>query len=129
MKPYIDIIQKKTGAKVSIPCKKELLEILEKYDFNLPHLEDQTINRLIKKVAERAGITNPVTIETSKGGVKKKETFEKYKLVMSHTARRTGATLMYLAGIDAYDIVKITGYGDIEILNRFIKADQLDVCL
>ena len=27
---YIDIIQKKTGAKVSIPCKKELLEILEK---------------------------------------------------------------------------------------------------
>ena len=124
---YIDIIQKKTGAKVSIPCKKELLEILEKYDYNLPHLEDQTINRLIKQVAEKAGITQPVTIETSNGGVKKKETFPKYKLVMSHTARRTGATLMYLAGIDAYDIIKITGHGDIDILKKYIKADHLDV--
>lgn len=124
---YIDIIQKKTGAKVSIPCKKELLDILEKYDFQMPHLEDQTINRLIKKVAEKAGLTQPVTIETSNGGVKKKESIEKYKLVMSHTARRTGATLMYLAGIDAYDIIKITGHGNIDILKKYIKADHLDV--
>jgi integrase len=78
-------------------------------------------------VAEKAGITQPVTIETSNGGVKKKETFPKYKLVMSHTARRTGATLMYLAGIDAYDIIKITGHGDIDILKKYIKADHLDV--
>ena len=46
---------------------------------------------------------------------------------MSHTARRTGATLMYLAGIDAYDIIKITGHKDIDILKKYIKADQLDV--
>lgn len=32
-----------------------------------------------------------------------KTQIEKYKLVMSHTARRTGATLMYLAGMDKYD--------------------------
>ena len=34
---------------------------------------------------------------------------------MSHTARRTGATLMYLAVIEAYDIVKITGHKDIDL--------------
>ena len=124
---YIDIIQKKTGAKVSIPCKTELKQILEKYDYQMPHLEDQTINRLIKLVAQRAGITELVTIETTKGGVKKKENVEKYKLVMSHTARRTGATLMYLAGIDAYDIIKITGHKDLDMLRKYIKADQLDV--
>ena len=84
---YIDIKQKKTGAKVSIPCKKELVAILEKYNYNLPHFEDQTINRHIKLIAERAGLTDLVTIETSKGGVRKKESIEKYKLVMSHTAR------------------------------------------
>lgn len=124
---YIDIIQQKTGAKVSIPCRKELLEILEKYDYQLPRLEDQTINRLIKQVAEKAGLTEPVLIESTKGGVKKQESIPKYKLVMSHTARRTGATLMYLAGIEAYDIIKITGHGDIDILKKYIKADHLDV--
>lgn len=124
---YIDIHQKKTGAKVSIPCKKELIAILEKYNYNLPHFEDQTINRHIKDIAWVAGLTDLVTIETSKGGVRKKETVEKYKLVMSHTARRTGATLMYLAGIELFDIMKVTGHTTPEMLKRYIKADQLDV--
>lgn len=124
---YIDIHQKKTGAKMSIPCKKELIAILEKYNNNLPHFEDQTINRHIKDIARVAGLTDLVTIETSKGGVRKKETVEKYKLVMSHTARRTGATLMYLAGIELFDIMKVTGHTTPDMLKRYIKADQLDV--
>ena len=124
---YINIRQQKTGAKVSIPCRAELRDILEKYNFEIPHLEDQTINRLIKQVARKAGITQPVTIETTKGGVKKQEFKEKCDLVMSHTARRTGATLMYLAGVDVYDIMKITGHTTPEMLKKYIKADQLDV--
>ena len=124
---YIDIHQKKTGAKVSIPCKKELLAILEKYNFEMPHFEDQTINRHIKEIARVAGLTDLVTLEKSNGGVRKKETIEKYKLVMSHTARRTGATLMFLAGMDLFDIMKVTGHTTPEMLKRYIKADQLDV--
>lgn len=124
---FIDITQQKTGAKVSIPCKAELKQILEKYDYNLPHVEDQTINRLIKEVGKAAGITQLVPKETTNGGIKKTELVEKYKLIMSHTARRTGATLMYLAGIDAYDIIKITGHQDLEMLRKYIKADHLDV--
>lgn len=124
---YINIRQQKTGAKVSIPCRAELREILEKYNFEIPRLEDQTINRLIKQVARKAGITQPVSIETTKGGVKKQESKEKCELVMSHTARRTGATLMYLAGVDIYDIMKITGHTTPEMLKKYIKADQLDV--
>ena len=124
---YIDIHQKKTRAKVSIPCKKELLAILEKYNYEMPHFEDQTINRHIKEIARVAGLTDLVTLEKSNGGVRKKETIEKYKLVMSHTARRTGATLMYLAGLDIFDIMKVTGHTTPEMLKRYIKADQLDV--
>lgn len=62
-----------------------------------------------------------------KGGVKKQESKEKCDLVMSHTARRTGSTLMYLAGVDIYDIMKITGHTTPEMLKKYIKADQLDV--
>ena len=53
--------------------------------------------------------------------------YEKYKLIHSHTARRTGATLMYLAGMDVYDIMKITGHSSPNMLKKYIKADQLEV--
>lgn len=56
----------------------------------------------------RAGLSDLVTIETSKGGFRKKENIEKYKLVMSNTARRTSAILMYLAGVELFDIMKVT---------------------
>lgn len=124
---YINIRQKKTGAKVSIPCKAELKAILEKYNYQMPHLEDQVINRYIKEVAQLAGLTDKVEIETTKGGTPKKELIEKYKLIHTHTARRTGATLMYLAGIDLYDIMKVTGHTTPTMLKKYIKADSLEV--
>ena len=75
---YINIRQKKMGAKVSISCKAELKAILEKYKYRMPHLEDQVINRYIKEVAQLAGLTDKVEIETTKGGTPKKELVEKY---------------------------------------------------
>lgn len=124
---YLNIRQQKTGAKVAIPCNAALKAILEKYDYQLPHLEDQVINRYIKEVAQTAGLTELVEIETTKGGTPKKEKIEKYKLIHTHTARRTGATLMYLAGVDLYDIMKVTGHTSPAMLKKYIKADQLDV--
>lgn len=124
---YLNVRQQKTGAKVTIPCKTELKKILEKYDYQLPHLADQVINRNIKKVAEMAGLNELVEIETTKGGTPKKEKIEKYKLIHTHTARRTGATLMYLAGIDIYDIMKVTGHASPKMLKKYIKADSLEV--
>ncbi len=124
---YLNIRQQKTGAKVSIPCNTQLKAILEKYDYQLPHLEDQVINRYIKEIAQLAGLTEKVEIETTKGGTPKKEMIEKYKLIHTHTARRTGATLMYLAGVDLYDIMKVTGHSTPAMLKKYIKADNLKV--
>ena len=124
---FLNIRQKKTGAKVAIPCNSALKAILEKYDYQMPHLVDQVINRNIKDVAKEAGINDLIEIETTKGGVAKKEKIEKWKLVHSHTARRTGATLMYLAGIDIYDIMKVTGHSSPKMLKKYIKADSLEV--
>lgn len=124
---YLNIRQQKTGAKVSIPCNSALKAILEKYDYRLPHLPDRIINRDIKEVARAAGLTGTVEIETTKGGTPKKEHVPKWKLVHSHTARRTGATLMYLAGVELYDIMKITGHTTPAMLEKYIKADSLEV--
>lgn len=124
---YLNIRQQKTGTKVAIPCNSQLKAILEKYYYQLPHLEDQVINRYIKEVADAAGLTELVEIETTKGGTPKKEKIEKYKLIHTHTARRTGATLMYLAGVDIYDIMKVTGHTSPAMLKKYIKADSLKV--
>ena len=124
---YLNICQQKTGAKVSIPCNSALKAILEKYDYQMPHLEDQVINRYIKEVAEAAGITDMVEIETTKGGTPLKTKVRRCDLIRTHTARRTGATLMYLAGIDIYDIMKVTGHTSPTTLRKYIKAENLKV--
>lgn len=123
----INIRQKKTGTKVAIPCSSELLRILQKYNFDIPKLSDQNINDNIKEIAKLAGLTEIIKTESTKGGKKTIEEHKKYELVHSHTARRTGATLMYLAGMDIYDITKITGHSTPIMLKKYIKADELEV--
>ena len=123
----IEIRQQKTGAKVVIPCSSELKKILEKYNYNLPHLEDPVLNRYIKEIGKAAGLIEMVEIEITKGGSAKKTKEPKYQLIQTHTARRTGATLMYLSGMDIYDIMKITGHSTPAMLKKYIKADQLEV--
>jgi len=124
---YINIRQRKTGAKVAIPCSTELKTILEKYDFQIPHQAEPVLNRNLKELGRKAGLTNKVEIENTKGGKSTIQKIEKFELIHSHTARRTGATLMYLAGMDIYDIMKITGHSTPVMLKKYIKADQLEV--
>ena len=123
----IEIVQKKTGTKVVVPCSTELLKILEKYNFDVPHLSDQKVNDYMKEVAKLAELDEEVRIEYIKGGRKEVEFIPKHDLVHTHTARRTGATLMYLSGMDIYDIMKITGHSTPQTLKKYIKADELEV--
>lgn len=107
--PVLTIVQQKTGKKVCIPCTKQLMALLVKYDFNLPNVRLQHFNKYIKVIARRAGLG------------------ERADKVCSHTARRTAATLMYLAGMDLMDIMKITGHSSAVMLKLYIKADELEV--
>lgn len=132
LSPHGDILalritQRKTGKKVVIPCNSSLQRIFSRYSFSaLPHLYEQKINNLMKEIGRLAGLCDPVEICTTKGGVAVHQCIPKWKLIHTHTARRTGATLMYLSGMDAYDICKITGHSSIQTLERYIKAGELE---
>lgn len=123
----IDLRQKKTGAKISVPVSSGLRAILERYNYRLPHLEEQVLNRYIKEICRKAGLDELIEIHNTRGGTVQKEYKHKWELVQSHTARRTGATLMYLAGMDFYDIMRITGHTSPTMLKKYIKADSLEV--
>lgn len=125
----INIIQQKTKIEVQVPCSSTALAILEKYNYNIPHLAEQKINQYIKEVAKAAGLTKPITITKTNGGVRKKIVVPKYELIHTHTARRTGATLMYMAKMDIFDIMKITGHTSISNLKKYIRADKLEISM
>ncbi len=106
----LNIITQKTKEKVIIPLKPAAYTILENYNFKPPKIEEQTVNRIIKDIAKNAGISTSIEQRETIGGQTKILTTPKYNLITTHTARRTGATQMYIAKIDPIQIMKITGH-------------------
>jgi len=125
----IDLKQLKTGSRVIVPARKEVLEILAKYENKLPKTYEQKVNKYIKEVAKLAGITEPVEVEQMENGRLVKKVVPKNELVKTHTARRSGATNMYLAGIPAISIMKITGHKTEREFMKYIKASEEETAI
>jgi integrase len=120
----IDIIQQKTRERVIIPIKPELDRILQKYEYKVPKTWEQKVNFHIKTIGFKAKITEMIEVEKIKGGLKVKSLVPKNDLIKTHTARRTGCTLMYLAGIPAIDIMKISGHKTEREFLNYIKTSK-----
>jgi integrase len=123
-KRVIDLIQQKTGERVTIPIRHELETILKKYDYRLPKTYGQKVNVRIKDIAADAGITDMVAIELNKGGMRVKSKARKCDLVVTHTARRSGCTNMYLAGISPIDIMKVSGHKSEREFLKYIRVSK-----
>ena len=121
---YIELIQKKTSEKCLIPIRPELEVILKRYDYTLPKTFEQKVNEGIKRIGERAGITEMIQVEKNKGGLKVKTSVKKCDLIMTHTARRTGISLMYLAGIPIIDIMKVSGHKTPKEFLKYIRIGK-----
>ena len=65
-----------------------------------------------------------VIIEEVKGGLKVSKKVPKNELIKTHTARRTGCTNMYLAGIPSIDIMKISGHKTEKEFLGYIKVTK-----
>ena len=126
---YIELIQQKTGERCLIPMRPELETILQRYDYTLPKSYEQKVNDNIKKVGEKCGIKEPITVEQWKSGMKVKTTTAKFKLIKTHTARRTGCTLMYLAGVQPIDIMKVSGHKTEKEFLKYIKVGKKETAM
>jgi len=114
----------KTQQTVIIPIHPRVEEILAKYENNLPKaISNQKMNVYLKKIGEEAEIKTLVEITKTIGGKRVQTTVPKYKLITTHTARRTGATNMYLAGVPSLSIMKITGHKTESVFMRYINVD------
>ena len=120
----IDLKQQKTGNHVVIPVRPELQAILDKYENRLPKAYEQKVNKFIKEVAREAGITEKIEVSYVQNGEKKTHLVEKCDLVKTRTARRSGVTNMYLAGIPTIAIMKITGHKTEKEIMKYIKITE-----
>ncbi len=110
--------------KVYIPAHPVVLKILEKYEGRAPSISEQDLNKFIKLAAAHIGIDNDETVLEFVGGVEKEFTYKRYELISSHTARRTGATLMYLAGLPIKSIMFITGHKTETNFMKYIRVTK-----
>ena len=120
----IHFTQQKTSASVMVPASPRVLEILERYGGHAPALSQQQFNKGIKDACMLAGITDLVEVTRSHGDKHTTTKEPKYKLVSSHTARRTGATLLFQSGIPAAQCMMLTGHTTEAMFMKYIKTTK-----
>lgn len=121
----IVIKTKKTNTPVQIPIHPIVREIIEKYNKQLPPPPSiQHFNREIKKICKKIGFTKKILCEYQRGRKHISEMVPKYQLISSHTARRSAATNMYLAGIMPFRIMLITGHKTEKSFFRYIRITR-----
>ena len=90
----------------------------------MPKTNSQIVNEDIKLICRKAGITHKVEHKSNKGALVVTDLIEKFSLISTHTARRTGATLMYLEGLDTLSIMKITGHKTEKEFKKYIRVNE-----
>jgi len=99
-------------------------KILEKHNGKLPKsISNEKTNEYLKEIAEMAPLLKEiVSKEITKGGSQITQMREKWKLVQSHTARRSFATNEYNAGTPPLVIMAITGHKTEKSFLKYIRV-------
>ena len=122
---FITFRQQKTNNKVVIPLHPVVLEILEKYNYNLPAvITNQRFNEYIKDAAQIAKINGIETTTKTVGGKLITEEFEKWEQISSHTGRRSFCTNMYKRRLPTLMIMSISGHRTEKSFLKYIKVKQ-----
>lgn len=121
----LKISTQKTGQKVVIPLHPVVKRILDKYGGNPPRpISNQKMNAYLKTISEMAEIDEEVTVSKTRAGSKDQKTLPKFELITVHTARRSFATNLYLAGMDVLTIKKMTGHHTEKSFLKYIRVSE-----
>ena len=121
---FLVIRAKKTSEFSYIPLTNKLTRLLDKYDWMLNKISPQKFNKHIQKICKIAGFTETIQMDKFYGNKKVSKDFPKWKLVASHSARRTFITLSAQKGVPHTLIMQTTGIKSLKTLQNYIKFDQ-----
>lgn len=124
---FLRIRAQKTKEYISIPISRQLRTVLNRYpDLEIKPISNQKLNEYIKDVCEEAGFNEDVSVKRFERG---KEVFVKvpfYKLVSSHTARRSFCTNAFKGGYPTILIRAISGHKTESAFLKYIRLDNED---
>lgn len=127
----IRLRQEKTDNSIVVPILNDHLQcIVEKYNYALPHLNDVILNRYIKQILKdlsetvpslktpiRTALTLPERRALKEGTLSFEKDAEghyvkpKYDLISSHSARRSGITILYKSALfNTRQLMSISGH-------------------
>lgn len=124
---FIRVIDLKSKSKnLAIPLNNISKSILEKYDYNLPNITNQKMNKYIKEVFQELEFTEEIK-KTMKYGdelVEKKTEF--WSRISSHTSRRSFITIMKNKRVPDKVIMSYTGHTSLEVFNAYYRPSEDD---
>lgn len=126
------IRQQKTGqmAVVNIDLyaidAKTTYRLLEEYHYEAPYRADiGNYNNKLHELMQAIGLDDPVRIEEhDMDGRVVARTVPKWKLISSHTARRTAITINVLRGNNLHVLKRCSGHADLRCFDRYVRDDN-----
>ena len=123
----ISVRHQKTNIRTSIPIHWVIKEMWERRGRTMPPpVTNQALNDSLKLLGKIAGINQIVSVTRTMGGKKVTKQVPKWKLISTHTMRRSACTNMYLEGIPLKVIMSFSGHTKISTLLSYIRASQLE---
>ena len=127
---YIEITTIKTVDSLRIELNTHSRAILKKYeafDFKdgkaLPVVSNQKMNTFLHELCKLAGFDEPIRITYYRGNERFDEIKPKYKVIGTHTGRRSFICNALGMGISPQVVMKWTGHNDYKAMKPYI-----DVC-
>lgn len=123
---YLHAIANKNGPKLKIPLHQFVREIVGNDAFPAT-VSQQKLNEHIKELGELAGINESIIYFRTKGNRRAEYVKPKFKMIQTHTARRSFASNLLIAGVPMQFIMAVTGHETESSFKKYVAAVQKDI--
>jgi integrase len=119
-------VQRKTGQTVIVPCSPRIKEIFARNGGAVPRISEQEVGREIKKICKDLGgsFNEKVEIRKTRGKRSIIERHPRHELVSCHTARRSGASILYKSGVPIRVCRFLTGHTTDSMFLSYVKIGK-----
>ncbi len=123
---YFSFHMQKTKHSVHIPVHPYVKAIMEKYNWQLPKRSRQRITDHVKAVAQLAHIDQMIEVVTYPGSVMTITSVPKWTQIKPHTARRSLACNMLLAGVPEHIVMSVGGWKTSKSFQPYVRLTASD---
>lgn len=125
------IRQQKTSRDTIVPLLPEAISLIRLYEdlpgeFAFPKTHLQKVNDALKDVGKKAGLNALQKIEIYKGSGKETKYLEKWRVLSTHTGRRTFVTISATKGLPINVVASITGQNPTTTMKHYMGVVNVE---